>query len=874
MQVDSTGEKRMSKPEYQTSGADGGPGLNGEEITDQQMVTAALAYARRGWPVLALHTVRNGACTCAVRACGSPGKHPRRHEEDLRNGVRDATTDEVSIKRWWDRWPAANIGIATGRVAGFIAMDIDPRHGGDDSLDKLLYLHGRWPETVEAITGGGGRHVLFRHPGGTVRNMTGKGAVAAGIEIKGDGGYIVAAPSLHMSGQGYSWDGLAGTLESLIRKELTPLPDWLRKLLEEPKRRTNGARHGTAQENRIQEGQRNLSLTSLAGSMRRRGMTGAAIKAALLEENRQRCNPPLPEAEVRRIAESVASYQPAEKAADPGQGMPTAKPNQIRADTNLSDLGNARRLVALHGTDIHYSYQLNTWFIWDGTRWKEDGTGEIERMAKTTVCSIYREAGDAPDDKRKALASWAQASESAKHIANMIRLAQSEPGIALKTDEFNSDRWLFNCQSGTVDLKSGELRPHRREDLITKLAPVQYSPGTRFETWDSFIEWITNGDVEYARFLQRAVGYSLTGDIGEEVLFFIHGPAAAGKSTFLEAIKATFGDYARTADFEAFLKRQQVGSPRNDIARLAGARFVISIEVDEGKSLAEGLVKMLTGGDTVTARFLHKEAFEFLPAFKLWLAANQAPRVRDDDEAMWRRILRVPLQHVIPKGERDKKVKTTLKNTQLAGPAILAWAVQGCISWQRQGLGVPQLVEAATESYRTEMDPLRDFLAECCILHSDAIVPITRLWQTYQTWAKDNGERRPVDRQRFNKRLEARGLKRDRKGKNRDRVWLGIGLAAENHDVEQNGTGGQRTETDSVSDNLAPYHPHVEELVKSSSALSAVVRQSSNGTAPQPKRCYLCRSNRLWLKRSGDLVCARCHPPASPDLVVEWVEVL
>jgi putative DNA primase/helicase len=377
-----------------------------------------------------------------------------------------------------------------------------------------------------------------------------------------------------------------------------------------------------------------------------------------------------------------------------------------------------------------------------------------------------RERSKAQDHARK--------SESAKAIRDMISCAEAESGITISVIQLDSDAFLLNCLNGTVDLRSGHLREHRREDLITKLAPVQYDPKAQLDLWDELLDWVTAGNRDLRKYLQRAGGYSITGDGSEEVLFLVHGDSSTGKSTFLEALKMSLGDYARTADFEAFLKRHQVGAPRNDIARLAGARMVISIEVDEGKRLAEGLIKMLTGGDTVAARFLYKEAFEFLPGFKLWLAANHAPEVRDDDEAMWRRIRRIPFDHVIPKTRRDPKVKATLKNPSVAGPAILAWAVRGAVMWQEQGLGVPPIVEQATAAYREEMNPISEFINDCCLLAENAGVGRTALFEAYEEWAA--GKRVVLDRKRFDERIGRLGCERTRKGKNGDRVWTGIEL--------------------------------------------------------------------------------------------------
>jgi len=275
----------------------------------------------------------------------------------------------------------------------------------------------------------------------------------------------------------------------------------------------------------------------------------------------------------------------------------------------------------------------------------------------------------------------------------------------------------------------------------------------------------------------------VTGETTEEKLFFIHGPTAAGKSTFTEAIKATLGDYAVTADFETFLKRIQVGAVRNDVARLAGARFVVSIEVDEGRELAEGLTKILTGGDTVSTRFLYHESFEFFPKFKLWLAANHAPRVSDRDDALWRRILRLPFEHTIPEEKRDPKVKATLRDPKIAGPAILAWAVRGCLLWQQCGLFVPEVIRDATDEYRADQDPLRDFFPDECKFDTTAFVPVSDLRKRYDDWGKETGLRYLLGPKQFNERFEEKDCQRQSRRYLNDvgtekvgKCWVGVTL--------------------------------------------------------------------------------------------------
>ena len=438
-----------------------------------------------------------------------------------------------------------------------------------------------------------------------------------------------------------------------------------------------------------------------------------------------------------------------------------------------TDYGNAERLVSAHGGDLRYAHGLG-WLAWDGRRWRRDLDGEVERRAKATVRALYREAGSLEDEgERKALASWARKSEAAPRIAAAIALARTESAVVVGPGALDGAPLLLNVVNGTLDLRTGELREHRREDLLTKLAPVAWVPGSRDPAWERFLEHTTGGDAELAAFLQRAAGYTLTGDTGEEVLFFAHGPTATGKSTLLEALGATLGEYAMTADFDTFLARRGDPGVRTDIARLAGARLVTSLEVEDGKHLAEGLLKQLTGGDTVTARFLYSDAFEFAPAFKLWLAANARPRVSADDAAIWRRIVQVPFVETVPAAERDPGLKRHLKDDPGARSAILAWALEGALAWERRGLDVPERVRDYTADYRRENDPLAEWLETCCAFGEHLTVRAADLRASYDAWAEANGER-AISARAWGEALRARGCERQRV--QRERVWAGVGL--------------------------------------------------------------------------------------------------
>ncbi len=334
-------------------------------------------------------------------------------------------------------------------------------------------------------------------------------------------------------------------------------------------------------------------------------------------------------------------------------------------ERRYTDLANAERFARCN-PDTAFVKPWNQWLLFDGHRWARDDHNQVRLRATDLVRSIYLEASNAnPFDAP--LAKHALGSMSEHRIRAMLSLAQCERLIAAVPADFDADPWLLNCANGTLDLRTAELRKAAAADSITKLSPVAYDADARCDLWDRFLERVVP-DPDVREFLQRAAGYSLTGDTREEVLFFLHGPTAAGKSTFVEALKAALGDHSVTADFETFLKRPPSGGPRNDVAALAGARLVVSIEVDEGRALAEGLVKLITGGDTVTARYLYQESFEFRPQLKLWLVANSAPRARDDDAALWRRVLRVPFNVEIPEAERDPDVKAVLRDPVQAWP--------------------------------------------------------------------------------------------------------------------------------------------------------------------------------------------------------------
>ncbi|MFH0899234.1 MAG: phage/plasmid primase, P4 family [Pseudomonadota bacterium] len=463
----------------------------------------------------------------------------------------------------------------------------------------------------------------------------------------------------------------------------------------------------------------------------------------------------------RLIVEAIASPTDAE---DPNEAAANATQPQRFA---LTDLGNAERLASRHRDNIRFINGRGGWHVWDERRWALDETEELKRRAAETVRSIYAEAENAPtEDLQKALWRHAVKSESAAKIEAMIKLAASLEGIVLRARDLDADHWLLNCANGMLDLRTGQLRPHERADLVTKLAPVDYDPDACCPTWERFLERVIPSPAVRS-FLQRAAGYSLTGDTSEHCIFMLHGAGANGKSTYLEAMRHVVGNYTRVADSTTFLAKKHDRIP-NDVAALVGARLVTVSETEGGSRLAAALVKNVTGGDTVTARFLYKEFFEFTPEFKLWLATNHKPEVADTSEGFWRRIRLIPFEVQIPAHERDKHLPVKLRQ-ELAG--ILRWAVEGCLAWQRDCLDEPEEVVKATAAYREEQDPVSTFITECCILDGEGKTSTEELHSAYCSWAVGTGEP-SIYLEEFGRVLGSKGLKACKVGKKRG--WGGI----------------------------------------------------------------------------------------------------
>jgi len=724
-------------------------------------------YARNGWHVFPLHSITRGKCTCSKgERCTSPGKHPRTH-----NGVKDATVDVNTVRGWLLTWPDANWGVACGRQSGIIVIDIDQRKSGFTSIDEWEAARpdGPLPETLKAVSGGGGRHLFFGYPqdGRTIAN---KVDWLPGVDIRSDGGYVVLAPGTHISGGRYTWVNWGAT-------PIAPAPgDLVAALQSSAGRSGKGQLAGTADILAgIPEGQRDETLYRAACRWRRQHQNdddgGLAAVTALTLAAAARAIPPFPEEEALRKVEQAFKQDHTDDTVDWALGITQdADGNEIYHRT---DLGNKNRFVTRFGDILRYVPQWG-WLTWTDIGWQRTDSENVLRMVEQVPQLIIDEARNITDStEQNRHVRWSFSSESAGSIAACERLARNDDRVLRGVEEFDADLVAIACRNGIVDLRDGSLRGFTHDDMTTKNTGVIYDPDFSVQAWENFLKEATGGDDEMVTYLQMAAGYTLTGLNTQECFFVISGPAASGKSTYVDAMLGAMGSYATTSQSDTFMYRRGGETPKDEIARLAGLRLVAVSEIREGASFNETLIKQITGGDRVTARFLYRDTFEFTPQFKLWVATNHDPSTQD--AAMMRRIKRIEFPHSVPYDKRDPRLKAMLRDPEVGGRAVLAWAVKGAQLFLERGtLSQPAKVTMAVHAYHAEQDLFSVFLGKC--FNRTGIetqgVPVSEAYQVYATWAKLNNER-VVRRPQFVQRMKDRGVQ---KGITEDGTDVFVGL--------------------------------------------------------------------------------------------------
>lgn len=441
----------------------------------------------------------------------------------------------------------------------------------------------------------------------------------------------------------------------------------------------------------------------------------------------------------------------------------------------LTDAGNGEAFAMLYGDRVRYDHTRAKWLVWDSPIWRLDCDGELQRFAVMTARERLAASARIDDEKmRGSAARWALQSESLFRRRAMLESAAILKPIA-DAGTWDTNDWLIGCANGVFDLRAGRMIQADPAQRITRSTRIAFDALAECPRWDLFLEEVF-ASPELIEFIKRAVGYSLTGDISEQIVFILYGLGANGKSVFLSVLRDLLGDYAANTPFQTFEAMERGGST-NDVAALAGMRLVTSSETRESSKLNEARLKSITGGDPITARFLFREYFTFQPKLKLWLAVNHKPKVSDDTYGFWRRVRLIPFTRTFDASTADPHLIDTLRDEL---PGIFRWAVEGCIDWQNRGLQAPQVVTQATDAYRNEQDAIGQFIADKCIISDKARGAASDLWESFNQWRTEN-DADPLTQTAFGRRLTERGFSKTREMGARgvtQTFYKGIGLLA------------------------------------------------------------------------------------------------
>jgi len=706
------------------------------------------------------------------------------------------------------------VGWQCGEVSGWIsAVDRD--------WPEAMRLAPRFiPETLQAAKGEEEpSHSFYRSPGlgyKKFRGLDGSEIISLKASNDGSGHQVVVAPTVHPDKGPYHFVGgynpaaVASVDADELRKSVGMLAvaSLIARHLPPTKAEGGGGRHDLA--------------LALAGYMIRNGETVADITQMLVAAWEYRKAPSEALQDVRLVVRDTAATLARNERATGGRrlgemilrmperiadflGWDETDMREQRQSYMRTDLGNAERFVDAHQDRVRWCPARKSWLVYDGKRYAWDDRGESVKLAHRTARAIFHEAANAKDkDEQKAIAGWAFTSQGESRINAM--LSQSKPYLAAGMEELDRDPWLINCQNGTLDLRTGRLKDHDPEDLITRMAPVEYDPEATCPRFERFLQE-TLVDAGVIRFIKRYSGYTLTGSTRERVMAILYGTGKNGKTTLVELLHEVLGDYATNTDVETLLikKHQGVG---NDVAALKGARFVSAAEVEQGRRLAESKIKQMTGRDTVTARFLFQEFFDFKPEFTLWLSSNHKPVIKGTDDAIWDRLKLIPFTQRFDGAKADPLLASKLRD-ELAG--VFAWMVQGGLAWQEHGLGEPESVTTATQQYRADMDTLAAFFEDRCVIGERLMAPASRLYKAYQLWSDEAGEHAETQKM-FGMRLSERGFiseKITRGPHKRRKGWLGIGLRGDHDPPDDDPDDGDNAGGFEASGaGIGPLSPH------------------------------------------------------------------
>lgn len=666
-------------------------------------------------------------------------------------GCKVATTEKTTIERWWDKNPQYNIGIATGNKSSglvVIDLDVDKNKGinGYDVLRDWQNKHGKLPETWQSITGRGGYHYFYKD----AIVHSNRVGLYEGVDIRGEGGYIVAPPSVHPNGNIYEWE--QGPEEYEIAQVDNIVNDFLKG---EKQRRDSEHKTNFKVPELIPEGKRVDTIVRLIASLRTKGLDDDAIKAAVRVENEKRCNPPLKEKELeeavfpalKRDWQVHSPYYNKFNAMNENDNKYVnevlKKLNELNAVERfpMNDRGSADLFATVFMDVSRYNPTKKDWMYYDGTRWVADQEGmRAKRNAKTLADVLVRYSATVflPDDKRQSYIKYAAGMMN--YRSRNVMVTDAKDLNFFENMELDKDDFLLNCKNCVLDLSGDQPKAleHSADLLLSKLCNANYNPAATCTLWEKTVNEIMQGDTEKIKYLQKMSGRLLTGDTSEEEFYIFFGATTRnGKSTITELLLYLLGDYATTISPESLAikanKDSRTASP--DIAKLAGTRLVVASEPPRRMLFDSSLVKTLTGRDTVSARFLHENEFQFKPKFKLILNSNYLPVISDKTVFSSNRVKVVPFERHFTEKEQNKHLKEQLQK-EIDG--ILNWCIEGLQLYRKEGLEPPTAVQIATHEYSEDSDKTGKFISEC-LEKSNQNLAAKDVYEKYSQWCNDCG---------------------------------------------------------------------------------------------------------------------------------------
>lgn len=669
----------------------------------------------------------------------------------IEGGCKAATTEKSKIERWWNQNPRYNIGIATGNKSnGLVVIDLDVDKnkgiGGYEVLRDWQNKHGELPETWQSITGRGGYHYFYKD---TITHSN-KVGLYEGVDIRGEGGYIVAPPSVHPNGNTYEWE------QEPKEYEIAQVDDIVNDFFKGEKQRID-SEHKTNFKvpELIPEGKRVDTIVRLIASLRTKGLDDDAIKAAVRVENEKRCNPPLKEKELEKAVfpalkrdwQVNSPYYNNFNAMNENDNKYVnevlKKLNELNAVERfpMNDRGSADLFATIFKNVSRYNPTKKDWMYYDKTRWTADTEGmRAKRNAKmlADVLVRYSVTASLPDDKRQSYIKYAAGMMNYRNRNVMITDAKDLNFF--ENTELDKDDFLINCRNCVLDLSEDQPKvlEHNADLLLSKICNASYNPAATCTLWEKTVNEIMQGDTAKIKYLQKMSGRFLTGDTSEEEFYIFFGATTRnGKSTITEILLYLLGDYATTISPESLAikanKDSRTASP--DIAKLAGTRLVVASEPPRRMLFDSSLVKTLTGRDTVSARFLHENEFQFKPKFKLILNSNYLPVISDKTVFSSNRVKVVPFERHFTEKEQNKHLKEQLQQ-EIDG--ILNWCIQGLSLYRKEGLEPPTAVQIATHEYSEDSDKIGKFISEC-LEKSDENLAAKDVYEKYSQWCNDCG---------------------------------------------------------------------------------------------------------------------------------------